>query len=201
MSSYFATISSLVTVYSVSSYIMVVRWQQVMPFWLSLPMAGEGLLQFTEESRIKLFSSLVYWFCKNPSMAASSKPLQRGSGGCCIFIHQNHAAGGGKRWKFVCLCLASQNLSEQDFPVPAGMELAVQLLTHQGLGSNEKLPPRRFPKVGIELKFCRASTQPPRPPPKHHHHGVPFAPPRALIQWFAPFQNVDNHPKVLAEDD
>ena len=46
---------------------------------------------------------------------------------------QNHAAGGGNGsimvGMFVCLCLASQNLSEWEFFVPARTDLGVKLLT------------------------------------------------------------------------
>ena len=45
---------------------------------------------------------------------------------------------------------------------------------------NEKIPPRKFPTVGIEQEFRQTTTQ--LPPQKHHHHGVPFAPPTASIQ-------------------
>ena len=49
--------------------------------------------------------------------------LRRGSRGCGIFVHQNHAAGGGNGSimveMFVCLCLARQKLSKQEFFVTA----------------------------------------------------------------------------------
>jgi hypothetical protein len=48
-------------------------------------------------------------------------------------IHQNHAAGGGNGFimvgMFVCLWLASQKPSEQEFFVPTRMDLGVKLLT------------------------------------------------------------------------
>ena len=55
-------------------------------------------------------------------MAASFNPLQRGSRGCGMFVHKNHAAG----WEngsimvgiFVFLCLASQKFSEGEFLFP-----------------------------------------------------------------------------------
>ena len=56
-------------------------------------------------------------------MMALSNPLQRGPRGCGMFIHQNHAAGGGNGsimvGMFVCLCLASQKPSKREFFVPA----------------------------------------------------------------------------------
>jgi hypothetical protein len=32
-------------------------------------------------------------------MAASSNPLQRGSWGCGMFVHNNHAAGGENKYE------------------------------------------------------------------------------------------------------
>jgi hypothetical protein len=65
--------------------------------------------------------------------AALSKPFRRGYRGCGIFVHQNHAAGGEDSsimvGIFVCLCLASQKPSEQEFFVPARTDLGVKLLT------------------------------------------------------------------------
>jgi hypothetical protein len=58
-------------------------------------------------------------------------PLQRGSRGCGMFIHQNHAAGGENGsimvGMFVCLCLASQKSSERDFFLPTRTNLGVKL--------------------------------------------------------------------------
>jgi hypothetical protein len=66
-------------------------------------------------------------------MAALSNPLRRGSRGCGIFIHKNHAAGGGNGsimvGMFVCLCLTSQKPSEREFFVLARMDLDVKLLS------------------------------------------------------------------------
>jgi hypothetical protein len=48
-----------------------------------------------------------------------------------MFVHQNHATGGGNNSimvrMFVCLCLASQKTSEQKFFVPARTDLGVKL--------------------------------------------------------------------------
>jgi hypothetical protein len=61
-----------------------------------------------------------------------TNPLQRGSRGWGMFLHQNHGAGGGNGpvmvGMFVCLCLASQNLFEREFFVPARTDLGVKLL-------------------------------------------------------------------------
>jgi len=50
-----------------------------------------------------------------------------------MFVHQNNAAGGGNGsimvGMFVCLYLASQKPSEQEFFVPARMDLGVKLLS------------------------------------------------------------------------
>jgi hypothetical protein len=57
--------------------------------------------------------------------------LQKGSRGCSIFVHQNHAAGGGTSsimvGMFVCLCLASRQPSEWESFVPARTDLGVKL--------------------------------------------------------------------------
>jgi hypothetical protein len=49
-----------------------------------------------------------------------------------MFVHQNHAAGGGNGsimvGIFVCLCLASQKPSGREFFVPARTDLVVKLL-------------------------------------------------------------------------
>jgi len=66
-------------------------------------------------------------------VASSSNPLQRGSRGCGMFIHKNHAAGGENSsimvGMFVLLCLASQKPSTREFFVPARTDLGVKLLT------------------------------------------------------------------------
>jgi len=49
-----------------------------------------------------------------------------------MFIHQNHATGGGNGsimvGMFVCLCLASQKPSEREFFAPTRTDLGVKLL-------------------------------------------------------------------------
>jgi uncharacterized membrane protein len=51
---------------------------------------------------------------------------------CGIFVHQNHAAGGGINsimvGIFVCWCLAIKKSSEQEFFVPVRTDLDVKLL-------------------------------------------------------------------------
>jgi len=104
-----------------------------MPFWLSLPTAGNvDYCNLQRGSTNKLCSPLVYNFILIPSMAASSNPFRRGSRGWGMFLHQNHAAGGenGSSW-LGCLCdvcLASKKSFEREFFVPAGTQLAVKLL-------------------------------------------------------------------------
>jgi hypothetical protein len=65
-------------------------------------------------------------------MAASSNPLQRGTQGCDMFVHKNHAAGKENSsimvGMFVFLCLTSQKPSEREFFVSAGTDLTVKLL-------------------------------------------------------------------------
>ena len=67
---------------------------------------------------------------------ALSDPFRRGSRGCGMSIHQNHAAGGGNGFimvgMFVCLWLASQKPSEQEFFVPTKMDLGEQLNSYGG---------------------------------------------------------------------
>jgi hypothetical protein len=64
-------------------------------------------------------------------MEALPNPLQRGSRGWDMFLHQNHGAGGGNGFimvgMFVCLCLASQNPFEREFIVPPCTDLGVML--------------------------------------------------------------------------
>jgi hypothetical protein len=68
--------------------------------------------------------------------------MRRGSLGWGIFVHQNYAAGGGKGSimveMFVCLCLASQNLSEREFFVPARMDIGVNSLTDKSVPAGMK---------------------------------------------------------------
>ena len=65
-------------------------------------------------------------------MVATSNPLQRGSQGWGIFLHQNHAArweNGSSWWGCLCdLCFASKKSSEREFFVPAGTHLGGKLL-------------------------------------------------------------------------
>ncbi len=91
------------------------------------------LLSSTGGIRNKLFSPLFYWFYKNPSTAALANPFCSSSQGWGMFVHQNHATGGGNgaSW-WGCLwavCFASKKHSEQEFFVPAKTDLAVKLLT------------------------------------------------------------------------
>jgi hypothetical protein len=50
---------------------------------------------------------------------------------CGMFVHKNHAAGGGNGsfmvGMFVFLCLDSQKPSEREFFVPARTDLGVKL--------------------------------------------------------------------------
>jgi hypothetical protein len=74
------------------------------------------ILIYREAVRNKLISYSLYKFILNPSMAATSNPLRRCSRGWGMFLHPNHAAGGGNGsimvGMFLCLCLSSQNLSQ-----------------------------------------------------------------------------------------
>jgi hypothetical protein len=87
---------------------------------------------------------------------------------------QNHAAGGANGsimvGMYVSVCFASQKPSEQEFFVPAGMDLDVKLLTalpYLGLGGNKKLLLHGIPTVGIVRKVPSTPTQLSH---KHHHH-------------------------------
>jgi hypothetical protein len=86
-----------------------------------------------EAGRNKLISYSLYKFILNPLTAVTSNTLRRGSRGRGMFLHQNHAAGGENGSimveMFLCLCLASKKSSEQEFFVPARMDLGVKLLT------------------------------------------------------------------------
>jgi hypothetical protein len=50
------------------------------------------VLIYREAGRNKFISHLLYNIILNPSMAATSNPLQRGSRGWGMFLHQNNAA-------------------------------------------------------------------------------------------------------------
>ena len=63
-------------------------------------------------------------------MVASFNPfVKRGSRECGMFVHQNHAAGGGNGsimvGMVVCLCLASQKPSEWEYFVPFRTDFGV----------------------------------------------------------------------------
>ena len=65
---------------------------------------------------------------------SSSNPLQRGSRGCGMFIHQNHAAGGENGsimvGMFVCLCLVSQKPPSESFLFPPERTKVLSLLMY-----------------------------------------------------------------------
>ena len=90
------------------------------------------VLIYREAGRNKLISYSLYNFMLNPSMVATSNPLQRGSRGWGMFLHQNHAArweNGSSWWGCLCdVCFASIKSSEREFYVPAGTQLGVKLL-------------------------------------------------------------------------
>ena len=82
-----------------------------------------------EASRNKLMYHLLYNFILNPLTSASSNPLRRGSRGCSMFVHQNHAARweNGSSW-WGCLWAVCFVSKKQKFFVPARMHLCVKLL-------------------------------------------------------------------------
>jgi hypothetical protein len=90
------------------------------------------VLIYREAGRNKLISYSLYNFMLNPSMVATSNPLQRGSRGWGMFLHQNHAArweNGSSWWGCLCdVCFASIKSSEREFYVPVGTHLGVKLL-------------------------------------------------------------------------
>jgi hypothetical protein len=90
------------------------------------------VLIYREAGRNKLISYSLNNFMLNPSMVATSNPLQRGSRGWGMFLHQNHAArweNGSSWWGCLCdVCFASIKSSEREFYVPVGMHLGVKLL-------------------------------------------------------------------------
>ena len=53
------------------------------------------ILIYREADRNKLISYSLYTYIQNPSTAATSNPLRRGTRGWGMFLHQDHAAGGG----------------------------------------------------------------------------------------------------------
>ena len=52
-------------------------------------------IDILEAVRNKLVSHSLYNFILNPLTAALSNPLHRGSMGCGMFVHENHAARQG----------------------------------------------------------------------------------------------------------
>ena len=53
------------------------------------------ILIYREVGRNKIISYSLYKFILNPSMAVTSNLLRRGSREWGMFLHKNHAAGGG----------------------------------------------------------------------------------------------------------
>jgi hypothetical protein len=110
--------------------------------------------QHIEEAINKLISYSLYNVIQNPSTAASSNPLQRGSRGCGMFVHQNHAARqeNGSSWLgYLCdVCFASKKSSEREFFVPAGTHLGVQLLI-------QPLPPNTSSQACMPLPYTTQS--------------------------------------------
>jgi hypothetical protein len=74
--------------------------------------------------RNTLFSHLLYNFMLKPLMATLSDPLRRGSRGCGMSVHQNHATrweNSSSWWGCVCdVCFASKKSFERELFVPAG---------------------------------------------------------------------------------
>ena len=62
---------------------------------------------FRDADRNKLISYSLYKFILNPSTSATSSPLQRGSRGWGMFLHQNHAAGGANGSIMVVVVVSS----------------------------------------------------------------------------------------------
>jgi len=80
------------------------------------------ILIYRDMGRNKLISYSLYKFILNPSTAATSNPLRRGSRGWGMFLHHNHATGGGNGSimveMFLCLYLASQTFPSGSFSFP-----------------------------------------------------------------------------------
>jgi hypothetical protein len=93
---------------------MVARRRQLMPFWLSLPTAGEQLLKFIQRENKKLiiFSFILLILIK-PFDSSLIQPLAKRLPGVGYVPPAKpwHWRGNGSIMvgMFVCLCLASQN--------------------------------------------------------------------------------------------
>jgi hypothetical protein len=87
--------------------------------------------------------------------------LQRGSRGCGIFVHQNHASGGENSsimvGMFVCLCFASKKPSKWEFFVPARTDLGVTKLLNNPFIQGTYLHPHILSTH--KLKFFSATVQ------------------------------------------
>jgi hypothetical protein len=62
---------------------------------------GQAIVHIDREAnRNKLITCLIYNLILNPSKETLSNPFCRGSEGCNMFIHQNHAPGveNGLSW-------------------------------------------------------------------------------------------------------
>ncbi len=62
-------------------------------------------------------------------------------------------------------------------------DIDINSLTHKGSGGNEKLPPSRFPTVGIVRKAPSTRTQLSH---KHHHYGDAVCPSYGVLTMDTP---------------
>jgi hypothetical protein len=91
------------------------------------------VLIYREAGRNNLFPPLICNSILNHLKATLPNPFGRGSMGWGTLSQQNNAAGGENgsimMGIFVSCVLASKKPSKREFFVPAGMDLAVKLLT------------------------------------------------------------------------
>ena len=104
-----------------------------MPFRPPLSTVGEQLDKKQSSCRIKIINTVILSFQLKPRDSALKRPLVRVSHVLEWAYPLNSRRWRGK-WLHhggdVCvLCLASKKLSEREFLVPAGTDLAVKLLT------------------------------------------------------------------------
>jgi len=115
---------------------MAARQQQWMPFWLSLPMAGERVLYYREAVEINyiliyfIILFLTLWWRPHPTPSEEAP-----GGGVCSSIKTMALEGetAPSWWWCLCAvcfrCFTSKKPSEREFFVPAGTDLAANLLT------------------------------------------------------------------------
>ena len=100
---------------------------------LAIVADGEQAIIVINREAVQINYFLLYFIDSDKTLSRQSRltPCKEAPGVGYV-PPSNHGAGGGNGsvivWMFVCLCLASQNLFEWEFVVPARTDLGVKLL-------------------------------------------------------------------------